>query len=320
VFRWKKLGRIFNPVHDKYTGWIQEYAQCPTPMILSDEVLRVYVACRPARDGDLLYVSQPGYVDLCRKDIFSVLGVSEEPLLPLGNPGTFDQFGIMPSTLVQQGKAIYAYYSGWTRMKTVPYTLAIGVAKSVDGGTHFERIGEGPVLTIGPDDPYFVTGPVVRIVDGVWHMWLLSCKDWKTIAGKAEPIYRLVTATSEDGLSWKRNASDIIPAHTETECQDICAPFFHKGLWHAFFAWRDPLYRSGKYQLGYASSADLLSWERDDSKAGISLSETGWDSEMMCYPQIIEVDGRVLMFYCGNDFGREGFGAAELELSAASSH
>jgi hypothetical protein len=33
---------------------------------------------------------------------------------------------------------------------------------------------------------------------------------------------------------------------------------------------------------------------------------------MICYPHIVEVDGRSLMFYCGNYFGREGFGCAEL--------
>jgi len=33
---------------------------------------------------------------------------------------------------------------------------------------------------------------------------------------------------------------------------------------------------------------------------------------MMCYPQLLEVDGKMLMFYCGDDFGKEGFGIAEM--------
>jgi len=33
----------------------------------------------------------------------------------------------------------------------------------------------------------------------------------------------------------------------------------------------------------------------------------------MCYPSAYAIDDRVLMFYCGNGFGAEGFGYAELE-------
>ena len=84
------------------------------------------------------------------------------------------------------------------------------------------------------------------------------------------------------------------------------------GRWHAVFAYRQPSTSAGAYRLGYASSTDLRHWQRDDAQAGLELSATGWDSQMLCYPQTIELDGRVLMFYCGNDFGREGFGIAEL--------
>jgi hypothetical protein len=33
---------------------------------------------------------------------------------------------------------------------------------------------------------------------------------------------------------------------------------------------------------------------------------------MMASSQTIELDGRILLFYCGNSFGREGFGIAEM--------
>jgi hypothetical protein len=34
---------------------------------------------------------------------------------------------------------------------------------------------------------------------------------------------------------------------------------------------------------------------------------------MICYPCVVEVDGRTLMFYNGNGFGQTGFGYAVLE-------
>jgi predicted GH43/DUF377 family glycosyl hydrolase len=66
------------------------------------------------------------------------------------------------------------------------------------------------------------------------------------------------------------------------------------------------------YRLGYASSTDLVHWDRDDNRAGISVEDSGWDSQMLCSTQVVDVDGRMLMFYCGNEIGRWGFGIAEL--------
>lgn len=312
MFSWKKLGNIFDPTVSRPRPWMQEYAQCPTPFVLNERVLRVYIASRPQRGTDYQYVSYPGYVDLAREDTSRVVAIAKEPLMPLGKPGSFDEFGIMPSSFVRRGDEVYAYYSGWTRMQSVPYTLAIGMAISRDDGETFQKVGEGPVLGLSLNEPYFVTGPVVHVVGEQWFMWYLTGRKWLLINGKYEPIYQIASAKSDDGIMWKRDAVPIIPALSENECQDIFSPFFMSGKWHAIFAWREPSTSDGAYRLGYASSNDMESWIRDDSQVGIGLSETGWDSQMMCYPQLVEVDGRILMFYCGNEFGQQGFGAAVL--------
>lgn len=312
MFSWKKLGNIFDPTITRPRPWMQEYAQCPTPFLLNEEVLRVYIACRPQRGGDMQYVSYPGYIDLARDDLSRIVAIADAPLMPLGNPGSFDEFGIMPSSFVRRGDEIHTYYSGWTRAQSVPYTLAIGMAVSRDGGTTFQKPGEGPILGIALPDPYFVTGPVVRVIGDHWHMWYLTGKKWLSVAGKFEPIYQIAHATSGDGVTWKRDGIPVIPTLSENECQDILSPFFLDDRWHAIFAYRQPTVAGGAYRLGYASSFDLDTWSRDDSQVGLGLSESGWDSQMMCYPQPIELDGRLFLFYCGNMFGREGFGIAEL--------
>ena len=66
-------------------------------------------------------------------------------------------------------------------------------------------------------------------------------------------------------------------------------------------------------KLGYASSPDLRTWVRDDSQAGIDVSDDGWDDEMVSYPHVFEVDGRWYLAYLGNQVGRQGFGLAVLE-------
>ena len=43
------------------------------------------------------------------------------------------------------------------------------------------------------------------------------------------------------------------------------------------------------------------------------MSPDGWDSEMVAYPAVFELDGRTYMLYAGNGNGKTGFGLAVLE-------
>ena len=83
-----------------------------------------------------------------------------------------------------------------------------------------------------------------------------------------------------------------------------------------FFSYRYSINYRGKengYRLGYAWSEDLTDWQRDDSKVGIDVSLEGWDSEMISYPHVFELDKTIYMLYLGNQVGRYGFGLAKLE-------
>lgn len=295
---------------------MQEYAQCPTPFARDAATLRVYFATRPPRGTDLQYVAHPGYVDLARDDLTRVTKIADTPLLPLGGPGAFDEFGIMPSAVVRHGDTVHLYYTGWSRMASVPYTTAIGLAISRDGGETFEKCGEGPLLGLTLNEPYLVNSPTVRIVDGVWHLWYMTGLGWLPNDGSPEAVFRIAHATSRDGIDWQRDGRTIIPPHHEDECQDLFQPFFLDGRWHAVFAWRRALgFRTdpaAMYRLGYAWSDDLVHWMRDDAQAGLTVSADGWDAQMLCSTQAIELDGCIFLFYCGNTFGREGFGIAEL--------
>jgi hypothetical protein len=46
--------------------------------------------------------------------------------------------------------------------------------------------------------------------------------------------------------------------------------------------------------------------------AGINVSESGWDSEMVNYPNVFMLDGVAYMLYQGNEMGRAGIGLAKL--------
>ena len=315
MLEWKKWGRIFDPADIRPHWWMQEYTQCPTPVILNEEVVRVYFACRPQRDAGMS-VSYSAYIDLDRRDLTRVVGIAEQPIIPLGGPGTFDQFGVTICSVLPVEEGMRGYYTGWTRMQGVPYTMAIGMATSTDGGKTFGKFGAGPIIGICPDEPFLQSGPIVRYIDGAWHMWYITGKAWLEDGDKLDPVYQIVHATSDDGISWQRDPRSIIEPKYDDECQVSLSFFKRDDIWHGVFSYRQPIdFRASSvrsYRLGYAWSRDLETWHRDDSKVGIDVSEAGWDSQMLCYPQMAEIDGRVLLFYCGNGFGQAGLGIAEL--------
>lgn len=316
MFSWRKLGRAFDPHSVQGRPWLKEFAQAPATLMLDDAV-RVYFSCRPAADANGQYVSRSAWVDLDRANLFKVRAVAAEPILPLGGLGEFDEFGTYPVSVIREGPIVRAYYAGWTRCESVPFNTAIGVAQSNDGGRTFTRIGNGPVLSYSPDEPFVLSGPKIRRFCGRYHLFYIAGRRWKRVDGRPEPVYKIRLATSDDGLTWHKHNRDLIESRIEEDeaqaSPDVC---FINGKYHMFFCYRysgDFRGREKGYRIGYASSLNLVDWVRDDSKAGIDVSDQGWDAEMISYPHVFELDGRTYMAYLGNQVGRHGFGLAVLD-------
>ena len=67
--------------------------------------------------------------------------------------------------------------------------------------------------------------------------------------------------------------------------------------------------RGSAYRIYYAESDDGLTWQRRD-EPDLTVSESGWDNEMVEYPFVFDHDGDRYMLYAGNTFGKTGFGLA----------
>ncbi|HOZ79084.1 MAG TPA: hypothetical protein PLY34_13905 [Ferruginibacter sp.] len=316
MFTWKKLGRIFNPADIEGKSWLHEYAQAPSVLIF-DEFVRVYFSCRPQPDANGQYVSYSAFVDLNRKNLFEIVKFSEQPIFDLGERGTFDEFGTYPVSVIRNGKDVMAYYAGWTRCESVPFNVAIGAAISHDDGVTFKKMGAGPVLSYSLHEPFILSGPKIRKFNDQWYLFYIAGSKWIDNNGKPEPVYKLRMAFCKDGINWNKLDRDLVESKVEeNEAQASPDVFFWNNKYHMFFCYRYSLNFRGKengYRIGYASSTDLINWTRDDSKAGIDVSAEGWDSEMISYPHVFELDGAVYMFYLGNQVGRFGFGLAKLE-------
>lgn len=316
MFRWQKLGKLFDPREVTGRPWLHEFAQAPATLVF-DDFVRVYFSCRPPAEARGQYTSRSAWVDLDRTDLFKIREVAPEPILPLGGLGEFDEFGTYPVSVARDGDLVRAYYAGWTRCESVPFNTAIGGALSADGGRSFERIGNGPMLGYSPDEPFVLSGPKVRRFANGWQLFYIAGRKWKLVDGKPEPVYKIRLATSDDGVNWRKHGRDLIESRIEAdEAQASPDVFFANGRYHMFFCYRHSSHFRGRqngYRVGYATSGDLTDWVRDDTKAGIDVSDEGWDDEMISYPHVFELDGRIYMAYLGNQVGRYGFGLAVLE-------
>jgi predicted GH43/DUF377 family glycosyl hydrolase len=317
--KWKKLGHIFDPTTWKDgidRPWMKSHSQCTHALVL-ENVVRIYFSCRPENENGFAK-SYTTFLDLDKSDLTKILRVSDKPIMPLGELGTFDEFAVYPSCNIKHDDKILFYYAGWTRCQSVPFNTAIGLAISTNNGKTFERIGPGPILSADINEPFVLSGPKVRKFNETWFMFYLAGTKWINHDGKTEIIYKNRVATSADGITWFRYNKNIIPdILDDNECQAGPDVFFKDGVYHMYFVYREGLdFRTipGRgYKIGYATSKDLFNWERKDDDAGIEYSEFGWDSTMQHYPHVFQVDNTYYMTYNGNDFGKYGFGLAVLE-------
>jgi hypothetical protein len=315
--KWKKLGKIFDPTEHKLTNNCIEFAQSPQALVF-DDFVRIYFSTRE-KDKSGKYLSHISFIEM-DKQFKSIKRVAANSVIELGASGCFDEHGIFPLNVLRDGHNILGYIGGWSRRVSVSVETSIGLAISDDNGLTFKRIGAGPILSSAYNEPFLVGDPFVCIYDSLYHMYYIFGINWIKDPEEAVPdrVYKIGHAISDDGISWRRDGKQIIPDKLNSnECQALPTVVKFNNKYHMVFCYRQSTKfrkdRERGYRLGYALSDDLKTWIREDENVGITVSEVGWDSDMMCYPNIFNCEGKIYLLYNGNEFGRFGFGLAVLE-------
>jgi predicted GH43/DUF377 family glycosyl hydrolase len=278
-------------------------ALTPTPYRIDDELIRVYAGFRDA-DG----VSRIGYVDVQADNPSSIVRVSAEPVLDIGRGGCFDDNGVILGDVVDAPGGLHLFYVGFQRVAKAKFLAFTGLAVSTDGGDHFQRVQETPILDRAPGRS--TIGAVHSVVheNGRWRIWYAVGDDWETIGGCPFPRYHIRYVESDDlGAIPRKDHVCLLPRGNEYR---IGRPRVYRfdGKYVMYFT-RGNL--TGEYFPGVACSDDGIGWERCDEEFGMTLSSSGWDSRVICYPALIRQGDKLLMFYNGNDMGLDGFGVAE---------
>jgi len=199
-------------------------------------------------------------------------------------------------------------------MVSVPYTANTGRLLFDRDDMTVQREFSSPVLARNPASPIFSGAPCfVKRGDELWA-WYTSAIRWELGRERPKHYYSIRRAVSRDGVDWVSDSELAIPFADDYEYAVARSSIIELDgidyIWFCHRATRDiPTYR-----IGLAWSTDLLQWTRDDSRSGIDVSLSGWDSEMICYPQLFEHGGWLYMLYNGNGYGRTGFGCASFRL------
>jgi hypothetical protein len=301
--KWRKQGLIFVPSGEWW--WARSYATVPTAEVLDDQRIRIYFASL-----DENRYGRIGYVDVAGDNPSRILDVSKEPILDIGELGAFDDCGVNPSCVVNVQGSKYLYYIGWQRCERVPYMLFLGLAVSDDSLT-FRRAYQTPILDRTVAEPFLRSAVTILEESQIFRAWYVCGLGWTQLNSILYPIYVIRYAESNDGVHWNASLHTCIDFADEDEF-GFGRPWVVRDE-NTYKMWYSIRSRARPYRIGYAESSDGLHWNRRDDEVGIDVSDSGWDSEMICYPSVIDLKGKRYMFYNGNRHGSSGFGYAVWE-------
>ena len=99
---WKSLGNIFKPIQ---FNWSKTHCMLPTVYKFDNNRARIFFGSRNSKN-----ISSIGYLDLAYKNgCIKVLNYSKKPILKPGLLGTFDDNGVLPSSIIKKVKSILCF-------------------------------------------------------------------------------------------------------------------------------------------------------------------------------------------------------------------
>jgi predicted GH43/DUF377 family glycosyl hydrolase len=295
-------------VPDGSLWWAKTHAMTPTIDIQKDRI-RVYFS---SLDDNM--VGRIGFVDLDKNNPDNILSISQEPIFDIGTDGTFDDNGVIPSSIITYQNRKLLYYHGFQLLrKQVRFLILTGLATSDNGGNTFERNTLVPLLDRNKDDVFIRSLPHVIYEDNLFKIWYSGVNQWTNVKDKILPIgnIRYVESNSYNDFSQSKVIRCLEPQSHEFS---LSRPYIfrHNVTYKMLFSCRQR--DSDQYKLGYAESKDGKVWNRNDQILRVSKPSGSWDSEMVCYTSIVSVNDKNYLFYNGNQFGSTGFGYAEVSF------
>jgi predicted GH43/DUF377 family glycosyl hydrolase len=214
-------------------------------------------------------------------------------LSPSGVNGTFDKTGVQQPSVHFDGATYRLWFGGRNANKN-----KIGLATSTDGIT-WVKSPSNPVLTIsvGQWDSLNVFSPHV-IFDGAQYvMWYSGTN--------ASGLTRIGRATSPDGVVWTKTVGNPVLDVTAAtfDAAGVRTPCVIKDgtTYRMWYAGLD-LALGGKYRIGYADSADGITWTKFSGNPVLTPGAAGeFDASGVTAPCVVKDGTTFRMWYSGQD-------------------
>jgi len=313
--RWKKVKQIFPCVSDDV--WDQDPA-APNVVRVGDK-LRMYYHGRQGttfRGKLVLGALRIGFAEASGEDPFTWEKHPGNPVIDLGPEGAIDShWAGYPWVIPITETHWHMYYCGWGGQfleEELPHRKVyhIILAESDDGGVTWTRTGRSLFQLGRPfacDEHGAGAGAVCQVGDEYW-MWYTALSSPRTDFYKISVALAISTDGGHTFEPHPAGALVSVPPTIGTPGATCSRPFVEvtdQGFRMWFSCATDGQY----YRVHYAESADGIHFKWWPEPV-LDVSVMGWDHEMTCYPSVLHLEGRTLMYYAGDRYA--GIGVAEL--------
>jgi hypothetical protein len=299
IQKWEKKGLLIQS--KKNYNWNKSHCMLPTALKLSHNIFRIFYATRNKKNQSVISYSE---IKIGKK--IQIIKTSKNISLNIGETGTFDDNGVLPSCVIKYKKKYLMYYIGWQPRVTTSYSLIAGLAISSNGKV-FKRFSKSPILHANAKEPFSIlTAPFVIKLKKYFLMWYVSCTEWKN---KNLPRYDIKTAVSVNGYNWTQNGEGIIKLKKNERALARPCVLHENGVFKMWYSYEKEV---GNYQIGYAESLNGYTWKRLDRKIKINYPSE-YEKKMREYSCVIKNKKNYYMLYNGDNYGKQGVLFAKLK-------
>ena len=302
--RWIKLGQLFSPESSIRHHKLASHAANPLPVHLTGDIFRVFYNGRDDSNR-----SSIGAVDIDIKEL-SIVADHFEPFFQNGPPGSYYCDGLSIGDLYSADDVRYILFMGWENPPDEHWRGVIGRLLLTKNNTLVLE-DSLPLINLDSIDPHSLSYPCVfSTCAGEYHMFYGSTVSWDV--GNGDMLHVINRATSLNGELWMKHglALPYQLGHAQAFSKPSVVESANGG-YDMWFSYRGAPGRT--YRIGFAHSDDMCNWRIDFSSSAIEVSQSGWDSEMLCYPFVFRHRESTYMLYNGNGYGLTGFGLAVLQ-------
>jgi len=283
-------------------SWWTSHFMAPAAIDLGD-VVRIFLGCH-----DEYGISRIGFIEISKDSPNQILRISEDPVLDIGEPGSFDENGVFPGSMFKFQDKLYFSYTGFQLGMKIPHYNFGNIAIFNKDLTKLTRLQKSPLLDRS-DEGLTVRAGITVQENGKNNIMLYSSgSTFEKINNKLRPNYSIFRQNILEIEPFPKIGFEVLSFNKNLE-HGLGRPYLirFKDEIYCFYTIRnkDFLYRSGV--AVYSEESDQF--ERKDSLiSSMGSNSAGFDDQMVYFPAPCLVGEQLWVFYSGNDFGKSGLG------------